>query len=420
MTLGVGANPATPEQARQIADEIGAAYGGDAYGNAPGDVFGVADSAGNLAFRIDSRGAAYTAGQRQPIESVAGGTVGRHVPFLKDPRDSLATAVRPYVDDLIADGRPFIHPPSLLVPNGYGVPDGWINEVQITTAGRPRVLKTPYADGGLVHPYLIEMRRPLLGYKYLMTDTPHKYGNSQEENAVLYGSNDLESFDLIPDVVQPLGFSPGAPGYNSDANFSYDPRDGSLILGWRPYEAPTAGYVFRKTWNGVDWSEPTFTPSGATGTGLSPSILFDPVAEVWRLWAVTSRGVLSHFTGPEHNGPWTLVGSQLLHLLGIKIWHHEVKYMGNKFVLLAEQNQVDGDQSQLWFGVSENGTTWTMGSPVFVPPRDNIYKASFLPQFDGNNMRMQIAWDYYAFPAPPEMTWTFQCEPTNWIDFGVL
>jgi hypothetical protein len=316
----------------------------------------------------------------------------------------------------VTDGRPFIPPPSLLVPNNYAVPDSFINHLTIATPGTPRVLKTQYADGGLVHPYLLEMRTPLLGYKYLLADSPHKYGNGKEENATLFGSNDLQEFDLIPEVVQPFGFPPIGPGYNSDPNFTYDLRDGSLIFGWRPYIAPNGGYTFRKTWNGIDWSDPVTTAYGAVGTGLSPAILFDPVAGLWRLWTVTSRGVLSHYTGPEYNGPWTLAGIQHLHESGINIWHLEVKYMGSKFVMLAEQNQVDGDTSQLWFGISTDGTNWTMGQPIFSPIRENVYKASFIPEFDGNNFRMHIAWNYYAFPAPAGMTWTFQCEPTNWVD----
>jgi len=368
------------------------------------------DAGGNCVGRMDWRGAFYLPGMRQPVQAAAGQTLSPTT-FPRTDREKLHPSIAPLIDSLIREGQPFIPPPTMLVPNGYGVPNGFISAFSVDEdAGI--VLETPYANGGLVHPYLLEMRRPLLGYRFLMMESPHKFGNAREENPLMYGSNDLRRFDLIPDIDQPMGFPPADQArYMQDPGFTYDPRTGELIVFW----TALSDFRSRSTFDGVNWSQEEVTTTGG-GAGVSPAILYDPVGGTWHLWGAWNN-VLHHQTGPTYRGPWTEVGQENFRTThGIDIWHLEVKWMGERFMLLANQREPG---SGLWLGYSSDGTSWTMG-PQLVPSPANIYKGTFLPEFDGDRVRIHLGWNTYAFPLPPGVSDNFHLVASDWVDLDSL
>lgn len=76
-------------------------------------------------------------------------------------------------------------------------------------------------------------------------------------------------------------------------------------------------------------------------------------------------------------------------LPGIGMWHSEVKYVGDKFVALLNKRDPD---SNLAFAVSSDGLNWTIGPLLFSGPQDAIYKASFLPVFDSDQIAFDVFW----------------------------
>lgn len=380
----------------------------------PRDLMALVDSEGNVAMRMDERGALYVPGSRMPVQAALGQTLSPTA-FPRTEREELHPLIKPMVADLITEGLPFVPPPTLLVPNHYDVPNGFVNAFTVEQ-GAGIFLETPYATGGLVHPHLIEMRAPFLGYRYLLGETPHKFASPREENPVVYGSNDLRRFDLIPDIPQPLGFPPPGALYNSDIAWVYDPRLGELICVWRSAETNSRSFHYRSTANGVDWTpEVVVTVTTGGNEFLSPSILYDPDANLWRLWTVNGTH-LEHRTGPSVYGPWALVSSiNFPAVHGIAIWHAEVKWLGSRFALLANQ---DGANSNLWLGLSDNGTDWSMGEPLIQPQVPNVYKGTFIPEFDGHMMRIHVAWNTY--PAPVLGTDAFHLVSSNWADLNEI
>lgn len=408
---------------RSVQEAIGQTDGRVQQGNGlrGRDVLIIQDAEGNIALRQDVRGALYAPGDPIPLQAQAGGHVSRVAPYYPSSREKLHDLIKPMVADLLAEGKPFVHPPSLLVPNRYDVPDGIINAFKITAAGTPQLLETPYNEGGTVHPYLLEMRKPILGYRYLLGETPYRRANAREENPVIYGSNDLVKFDLIPDIEQPLGHPPLIQTvYNSDIAFTYDPRNGELVCLWRQVDqsvSPQAiSFHCRSTWNGFDWSPEVSYAMPVDGK--APSILYDPDADIWHLWGVQDTNVLSHWTGPSYLGPWgNRADRDFNTLFGLPLWHCEVKWLGSRFAILAESV---GTGSQVRLGLSSNGDDWTLGADIFDPQRPAIYKPTFIPQFRGDEMRLMVAWNNFYEPLPADLKQTFQCEPTNWVNLTTL
>jgi len=401
------------QQAIRAADE----RSGVGAGQAPHDVFQVEDASGNVTLRQDRRGAVYIPGLAGSLQGAIGQPLSPERRF-PTARDALHDLIHPLTAHLRTEGLPFIDPPALLVPNRYDVPDGIINAFSCSV-GAGIWLDSPNGLGGMVHPYLLEMRRPLLGYRYLLGETPHRNAIPWEENPIIYGSNDLRRFDLLPDFPQPLGHPPGNnTGYNSDIAFTYDPRGGALICFWRELggSPATVTYHYRSTWDGVNWTAIRSVPMGGSGW-LSPSILYDPAADLWRLWVVPSDGAVAHYTGPSAYGPWTLVGSDNFQSrFGVLVWHIEVKWLGDRFAILANNRQ------NLYLGLSGDGTVWDLGTALISPDPEYAYKGSFVPQFSetGASLRLRVCWDVYAYPLPPGMVPVFHSEATNWVNLNSL
>lgn len=384
----------------------------------PGDSLVVADVDGNISLRQDGAGRLFIPGLPGSVQEALGYSVTTSVYRDITARDALTPAIKSYVQDLIIEGHDFIHPPALLVPNNMGaLPDAIVSVFTVSEANE-KDLYTPYGFGGTVHPYLLEMRRPILGYRYLMSETPHQNGSALDENPILYGSNDLLKFELIQGVDQPFDMPiPIGDSWMPDASLGYDPRTGVLYM-FYPWKSQVR---WRSTRNGRDWSPIRyFTLSGA-GLSLSPTILFDPVDGLWHMWSSDSARIV-HRTNPNLDDNWTIVSTFDTRTLATNpfvAWHLEVKRIGSKFVCLANQKETwGGSGPNLYLGISNDGDTWVFGAPMVNPQPANVYKGTFIPEFNGNNLRLHIAWNRYGDGYSSNMK--FFCEPTNWVDLSTL
>ncbi|GEM_PF-2817110 len=390
------------------------------------DVMQAHDAGDNVIMRMDERGAMYIPGQAGSIQHGLRQSLKRvpqHTTPKKTARDKYAASVLPLMTDLAAQGAPYIPAPATLVPNGYDIPDAVLGLIELSDDNPVPPLPFPYATGGSVHPYLIECREPMYGYKYLLAETNHRNGSEGEETPVMFGSNDLYTFDLIPDVPQPLDYSRMrtdlvGSGYSSDTFFSYDPTDGALIWGANNggTELPNK-VVMSRTYDGVNWTPKEEFES----PGLSPAILYDPVGAIWHYWISGGFGSFSHYTGPSASGPWTLSSTQDFRSAhGFEIWHQEVKYLGDRFALCAHQRDSGGNISQVYLGLSSDGDTWVMSGGLVSPQTNGKYKPSFLPEFDGDLVRFVFVWSHWDWVLRQTSDIYLHVQYSNWIDLSSI
>src|SRR5690606_26021576 len=86
----------------------------------PKDVLAILDPDDNVLARMDYRGGFYLPGSKQPLQAAAGMTLAPAT-FPRTAREKLHPIIKPMVADLVAEQQPFVPPPTLLVPNNYGV-----------------------------------------------------------------------------------------------------------------------------------------------------------------------------------------------------------------------------------------------------------------------------------------------------------
>lgn len=363
----------------------------------PRDLFSFEDSAGNLVGRIKDDGSLIL-----PRIGNVQNALGAPLPGATYPkrtaRHYLHSSVSPLIADLAAQRIDYAPPPALLVPNNMGIPDAFVSAFT-TTMPAPTPLNTPYRDNDrTVHPYLIEMPRPFCGYRYLMAQTP--YSLTAHENPCIFGSNDLINFTLLGDMPQPLASQEvGAYNYNSDNSFTYDPVNGELICAYRRTGDVLGELLLRRTRDGQTWTPEEVYYVAPTGDGmLSPSLLYDPATKLWNMWACRNQGLITRYTAPDILGPWTMVSEVNTNAaFGLVAWHLEVKFMGSKVVALVNQKETGAN---LFFGVSSDFNNWTFGPGLINPGQSGTYKGTFLPEFDGNNLTMVLAWNTNVTDTP--------------------
>lgn len=277
--------------------------------------------------------------------------------------------------------------PFCMLPQRYAMPNAVVNELALPSATAYIPLDTTYGKNDkVVHPYVIEFKNLFRGYRYLLCITP--YAQESNENPTLFGSNDLLDWQLLTGFLQPIA-TPIDNKFLSDNGFCYDPLNGMLICYWREsFVGSTGNQInYRATRDGIDWTDSALLlePDPAS-LHLSPSVLFNPNDGLWHLWIGENEGILRHYTAKHLNNDWTLKATTTALF---DWWHAEVKWVGDKYVMLVNARN---DPSNLYFAVSSDGDTWTRGNLLFTTTQDAIYKASFLPKFNGAG---QIAFDVF-------------------------
>jgi len=172
------------------------------------------------------------------------------------------------------------------------------------------------------------------------------------------------------------------PGrFLSDNGLAYDPTSGMLICYWRDgvtNSAEDTRIYYRATRDGIDWTDPQLLIGyDSTSANLSPSVLFNPIDGLWHLFIGQESGYWRHYTAKNLKNNWTLVS--VTPFLENGIWHSEVKFVGDKYVMLVNKRDPN---SNFYFAVSSDGDNWTSGSFLFNTQQEALYKASFLPRFN--------------------------------------
>lgn len=316
----------------------------------------------------------------------------------------------------------------------FSIGTDWINQANIEEWGDYIPVKTPYGNNrGVVHPQILEFPNLFMGYRYILAITGYTNGNIAEENPFLLGSNDLVSFELLtPLIDEPESYTwEKGVVYNSDPFMFYDIRTGDLCLIFREYWADTSGgppsqthefLYIRRTKDGKTWSERELMWGNQTGTVMSPAVIYDVNTETYHMYAVgRSNGSaygLIHLTSKTLNNDWDLVGL-VTPPLDSSVWHVDVKIIGDKQVLTF-QNRVGNTSVGFKTGIASDFHEFTWADNWWNPPTYEVYKASFLPQFnDQNEMRLVYVWTTNHKPTAP-LNYKLFVQPTPFLNVNYL
>lgn len=355
------------------------------------DLINIFDASGNLILRQDVDGYLYLPNMKDSVQVAITNRDQNADVFVNSDlvyeRLHFTDALNPYLMKMVASTI-YAPIPYGLLPSNYQIDDSIISGFTANVSSTHIPLTTVYrADDDIVHPHIIETIDGIRGYKYIMGITG--YLNVREENPMIFGSNDLINFELLTGFVQPLGL-PESTGYLSDIGFIYDPTTGDFICFWRCTVELGGGATetslrYKRTKDLTTWgSEVQFYPftKSATDNLISPAILFNPNDRYWYMWTVFgSSGEIRLRKARTLEGLATVPYTRILNTGAAMPWHIEVKWVGNKFVMIPFNNTTNN----LFLGVSSDGESWVFNqTPLFTSNPLEFYKASFAASFDGN------------------------------------
>lgn len=377
------------------------------------------------------------------------GTVQEEIKELKnqkvsDVKDTSLTLLRTKFDTFTVEAQSALNmqkyaqtggaapaPINSLYPQNFSINNLWLNNISFSKPVSNTVINTPYRNNdGVCHPHIIEFYNGFRGYRYLMLLTPYYDTKEQYENPCVYGSNDLIDFELLDGFQQPLADRPISEfgdNHNSDNVFAHDPRSGELIAIWRETwrnwngEGETAdAWVMRKTKDGYNWTdkEYLFGPY-KNSTGMytaAPAFLYDPIKDEWHVYIGTGTAMQHYVKKTLTHDGWELPSS-ISAPSDFKPWHVDVRYIGNKVVVLVHDNT----NGQFRFGVSSDfvNFTWSAASN-YTETGTDMYKASFLPVINSSNqLAFDVIWSTRNVSANVADRWKLFINRTNFVDAGV-
>ena len=351
------------------------------------DLINILDADGNLIIRQDADGYLYLPNMKDSIQvAIANRATGEGEFVNSDKiyeRLRFSDEVMPYLNHLLISRNTFAAPFYGLLPTNYTVDDSIISNFRADVSPNHVPIDTVYrVDDNVIHPCVVEAVGTIRGYKYIMGITG--YENVREENPMVYGSNDLESFEMLTDFVQPLGL-PEVTGYLSDIGFCYDPTTGDFICFWRCGFEGRNSLRYRRTKDLINWEEevefiPPYDPS--IDNLLSPTIVFHPSEKLWYMWTVKAHnGEMLLRKADTLEGLATATYERIINAGAAMPWHIEVKWVGNKFMMLL----FNDNNNNLFLGISDDGASWVFSqTPIFTTNPLEFYKSSFVASFNDN------------------------------------
>ncbi|MCK4111582.1 glycoside hydrolase family 43 protein [Acinetobacter radioresistens] len=346
------------------------------------------DIEGEVVAGIDKEGGLHLVGSTVPLQEKLNWQKVKLPARQFNERDLFVESANKYILNMSISGNQNAPIPFNLIPQNYTVPDSFVNNYSLNPPTKYLPINTPYGnDDRVVHPYVIEFPGNFRGFRYLMCITP--YTVEAHENPVIMGSNDLERWEMLTGFDQPLA-SPRPGRFLSDNGLAYDPTSGMLICYWRDgitNSSDDTNIYYRATRDGTEWTNAQLLfAADPTSSNLSPSVLFNPVDGLWHMWIGETSGWWRHYTSKTLNNKWTL--KSIRSFLDKGLWHSEVKFLGDKYVMLINKRDPD---SNFYFAVSSNGDDWLTGNYLFNIQQNALYKASFLPRFnDAGEMAFDI------------------------------
>lgn len=406
--------------------------------NTGSKLLNLSDSEGNVYASFNDKAQLILSGMDKSVqETLSATSVDQSVGYrIIDEKFNVTPLAYPYLMNLMTTGKVVAPMPFEYIPLTW-IPDNSIINLKITQPENHIVLDTfydPKDKGRVVHPTVFQCRETVAGYKYIMGINPYYKSTEKWENPAIYGSNDLQKFDLIskfPLVDKPVIQEGRATThtYNSDVFFTYDIHTGELLCGWREVVTTSTGLLentlkAKRTKNLIDWGEVEVLFEGGTEFyALSPSIVYNFDDECYDLYTIEAKStgtrnpIRKISTKSLQKPEW--FGATLVYpdLPNFTPWHVDVRYVGSK--LMAIMHKYDGSSGNLWVGISsDNGLTWEWADSglltgSFIKP----YKGSVIPVFtDKNSYHLHYVWTTSSFDPDIDKQMILFSQPTTTIN----
>lgn len=422
--------------------------------NNSNNIWEIKDSGGNLCVFVDSENEMFLTGLdvsvQQALKNINVKTRHLNTPASQPSSADLpAIEVMASINFLKNTGFQVCDLPKNLYPQQFSIGNSFLNTVSAPAKNPTDYIKIDVwndrgdntswkVDSGVVHPNVIDfgVGKTLNGYRYWMGLNPYTNTNENYELPYIFGSNDLNDWDLMTNIPCPFDVDPktnsddpaveSTSGHLSDSFFTYDTSIGELFFCWRrnlyfengrDRTKAKVSLWARSTKDGVNWSDkfeiyPEYT--NITGHILaSPAIIFNPEDNLFYLYHVSDSisGYVRVQTSPSlHNPKW----SEMVAVEGLESivpYHLEAKYVGDQVVLLIHAEVTD----QLYFAVSDDFRNFKVSKKILETDTDT-YKGSFLPIFNDQN---QIAFHvFYTSDQKAQLPWRLYHTQTNFNYLG--
>ena len=393
------------------------------------DAEGIKTESGNLLEFVDSEFNTFayfdaTGGLRLTgIDGTAQGSIRKYAPKAftpanRDSRYELSPASYTYLSGMAAKNPIYCPPVINTMPQNYTINSEWINNLTLTQPSEYSVVDSPY-DGvkTVVHPSIAEFWGGLNGYRYYVALNPYGNGGEPVENPCLYGSNNLQDFDLLDFVPQPLDKPAVIVQYLSDNHISYDPNTGEMLIVWRDSGLDGDGLWISRTSDGINFTDktPLWPVSNRSTHGglLSPSLLFNIAENLWYMYTTRTDGSFEYRTANKLTGKAGDWSASNIIFSGDVTWHCDVRLIGDKVVVLINHRASE----RLQLAISTDWKSFTLSTNNNMLTGDAPYKASFVPIFNDNNqMALQVVWTSYN-TGDVESSWRLYSATTNYVNY---
>jgi len=261
-------------------------------------------------------------------------------------------------------------------------------------------IPTYEGSGQIVHPHVLFFEEKFLGFHYIMVMTPYPFSNNRYENPSLLGSHDGVIWVVPEGVTNPVV---GIPidvqygGYYSDPFiiqsddvlelwFRHTPARDAY---WQTVTRNTHNRILRtKSYDLVNWNELEVVLECTDNISPYMSIVIINNGINYRMWYTNFYSQLFMIESDDLVS-WSDRVQVSADLGGLGVWHHEIRFTGEKYEALFVSADWDNNpEFRLFYAVSYDGLDFGIGQEISIRcispelSRLTVHKTSFV-KIDG-------------------------------------
>jgi hypothetical protein len=232
-----------------------------------------------------------------------------------------------------------------------------------------------------------------------MAMLPYPHYGSWAENPSILVSNDGNSWQVPPGLINPIIYPPN-PGCNADTDIVYNDDTNELWVYFMRYwsAAKLVKLTLMKSSDGVHWSEPEYLITWYlnTGTDNERSYAIIKQGSDWHYWAESSDALHDVYYRYSTDGKnWSeaqnIVFSPVPEFLP---WHLDVIYVPDRSEYWMLFNCPDATGGSLFLAKSRDRLNWTPALNKVLSPsvsgwdNDMLYRSTLL--YDSNSQLLRI------------------------------
>ncbi len=265
---------------------------------------------------------------------------------------------------------------------------------------KEEMITTPTHDGSgqATHPDVLYFPQTWNGYKYWMVMTPYYHNNDIYEHPNLLASNDGITWEVPPNVTNPIIDSGGS--FDADPDMVYVNQSYGVRLYWRYGDELRISHSN----NSVNWSTPIIAGGiEQYGNLVSPAVVKnnDTDYDMWLVNITTSPYQIVYKNSTDgiffNETPTSIVTLENAPA-NKEPWHIDVVKNGSEYIaliLFQQQGQgANGLNAELYIANSTNKLTFTVqNSPILSPvsetwTKTGIYRSTGI--YDSANNKWKI------------------------------